>query len=304
MTEEFPAFRKDLLSPEENMQIKTETDSREVEKNQNSETKVSFPCIKCKYVGETFEDLNKHTRRKHVLGDVEKNANGLFQCKSCDYAAKTRDCLLVHVQKHEGQVHRCTKCSYTSECESYLKIHVVRTHSERQFRCDKCEYSTKEKSRLKVHTKYVHDKVRKELRYNCDICDYKTPYSSGLKRHKEIHDNVLIYFDQCLYSSPSERNMKFHKLRTHSDLTFTCDTCPFSCKGKYGLKNHMETVHKKFKIVSIGKHKCEICDKTFCTPSYLKTHMKRHDGFKYYCDLCEYSNSSPYKLKKHKTRLH
>ena len=304
MTEEFPAFQKDELSPEENILIKTETNSHDEVEERDTEAKVSFPCTKCKYIGETFEDLNKHTRRKHILGNVEKNSDGVFKCKTCDYVTKTRGRLYVHIQKHEGQIHRCSQCPYTSITEAYLKIHIGRSHNEQKFQCNLCEFSTQDKYRLRRHMKCRHDNVIKELKYNCDKCNYKTHSNSYLKRHKQTHDGILIYCDQCPYSTPSGHNMKYHTLRTHSDLVFSCDKCPFSCRVKVSLNKHVKRVHEKGKHVSKVLHNCDVCDKKFSTPTYLKYHKESHEGVTHHCDQCSYYNSSAHYLKYHKKRNH
>jgi len=219
ITEDIPVVQKENI--EENIVFKAEmNESAEHESIEENPTKVSFSCVKCKYIGESLEDLNKHMKRKHIKDSLKKNDLGFYQCTSCTYATKSQGCFILHLQNHEGLVHDCSQCPYKSFSEYNLRVHKRREHGDKRFNCEKCSYSTAVKFRLKTHIKSVHDgvKVSKEFRYICDKCDYKTHLSTYLKNHLQIHGDVIHFCDKCTHSTPSAYNLSKHIKRRHADV--------------------------------------------------------------------------------------
>ena len=61
-----------------------------------------------------------------------------YSCDKCDYKAKRKDSLKIHVQvKHEGVCYSCEQCDYKTTWKVHLKRHVDAQHLGVRYSCDK-----------------------------------------------------------------------------------------------------------------------------------------------------------------------
>ena len=261
MTECVSSIQTRVVPKEENIEIKTEVETNETAVNLGlveSAAKVSFSCVKCKFIGDCLKDLKKHVKSKHSVRNVEKGEDGMYKCEDCGNRYKNRPSLLVHIEKHAGNEHKCSLCHYKNVSKDNLRKHVERKHREKTEKeneevlrtCTQCEYKSLSENNFRLHIKRVHSGSS----FKCDTCDSSYRNNYDLKKHIERvhdkdknHEEEISYCDQCTYSSPWREYLSKHKRRAHGESTFYCDQCPYSNKINHELKLHMKRMHNKDK---------------------------------------------------------
>ena len=199
---------------------------------------------------------------------------------------------------------------------------VYFTDSNMSNLCDRCDYVASNPSTLLNHIKAVHEKVK---RFYCDLCDYACYYSPDLTKHKKFHENNPLFkarnylgrtknslisetnqeqaCNLCGFTGKCPTKLQHHIKDVHEKVKrFHCDLCDFACYYGYDLKKHQKfhesnpffKARKKHKKIhdknSVKERKCDICDKEFDSPSFLKRHVESvHENVKrYFCDVCNF----------------
>ena len=81
---------------------------------------------------------------------------------------------------------------------------------------------------------------------------------------------------------------------------FACPQCQRSYVTKCGLKEHVDTIHKKQ-----YRYQCETCDRRFMDRSRYYNHVSAHTGVKRHtCSICEIKFMNTTSLRKHVLHLH
>ena len=95
-------------------------------------------------------------------------------------------------------MYTCYQCDFTAKQRNHLKVHVDSNHHNVCYICDQCDYTATQKDQLKYHVESNYD----ETRYNCDQCDYSATRKDQLKHQKKqlknirgrgLPQNILIY---------------------------------------------------------------------------------------------------------------
>ena len=89
---------------------------------------------------------------------------------------------------------KCYQCDFTAKQRNHLKVHVDSNHDNVRYICDQCDYTATQKDQLKYHVESNYD----ETRYNCDQCDYSATRKDQLKHHVEVtHEKLFYNCEQC-----------------------------------------------------------------------------------------------------------
>ncbi|KAG0725829.1 Zinc finger protein 208 [Chionoecetes opilio] len=178
-----------------------------------------------------------------------------FKCGICEESFTDVDILCDHyTNSHTGdQEVYCDVCSVGCASELQLEqhkhlhvfeeqqsiIHTIPTE-EFPFVCNMCGKSFRKHQEFKRH----HRSHTQEKNYKCDLCDAGFPLKSALDKHVLVHTGERPFkCDICLKSFRQSAALVRHKLWTHR------------------LKN---------------QNKCELCGKTFFTPTLLTYHLDSH----------------------------
>ncbi|XP_044766257.1 zinc finger protein 64-like [Coccinella septempunctata] len=104
-------------------------------------------------------------------------------CLLCDYAAKRRGYLKVHIENVHMNLKKdqCAMCDYKTCVKNSLKMHISSVHLQlKQFKCDSCEYIAKRKCTLRDHVEAVHLNLKN---HRCEKCPYSTQRKTTLNDH-------------------------------------------------------------------------------------------------------------------------
>jgi KRAB domain-containing zinc finger protein len=118
--------------------------------------------------------------------------------------------------------------------------------------------------------------------YKCKLCPESFINKVVLDHHMRFH-GVTIKTFQCNFCSKqlcSETSLKNHIQRLHKSIS-QCELCKQEFQNRDLLRQHLQEEHKP----SV----CQVCDKSFVLPRYLKMHEKLHfegDLPRIQCSVC------------------
>lgn len=235
----------------------------------------------------------------------------LHKCPACPASFAKAYTLKFHSSLHgyDGAV-RCHKCSYSVDFDECLEVHTqlhvnnAMTVSSApatganacnyNHRCTKCPAAFSKPSRLEKHLT-LHGSGAK---WKCEKCDYAVPYAATLVKHRHVHENDNIEFENIsladqhpmaaaaqqlipIDSMPEEEKNKpvavpVKARGSHGDdkTFFCCDRCPYSHPRRDAVQSHQKR-HEQERCVRDGK-KCPHCDYVCLQPSYLREHIRLH----------------------------
>lgn len=109
-------------------------------------------------------------------------------CSKCDFIAKTKLALWLHLRQHFTQEECsgfvCNSCPFATTLKHHMTFHWFSAHDDfKAFICSECSYACVSKSMLTSHMK-THSEV---YQYNCGNCSYKTKFCNAMKKH--LKDN-------------------------------------------------------------------------------------------------------------------
>ena len=85
--------------------------------------------------------MSKHITGQAPEGSRRVSVNGKYKCDQCDYVAKYKQQLTVHVQvQHEGVRYACDQCDYLATQKGSLTKHIQSKHEGIRYACNKCDH--------------------------------------------------------------------------------------------------------------------------------------------------------------------
>ncbi|KAK5921318.1 hypothetical protein CgunFtcFv8_025033 [Champsocephalus gunnari] len=172
------------------------------------------------------------------------------------------------------------------------RVQMLVVSTEDVYRCDKCSYVTSKETALKYHCQALC-KAKSQLSMTRHILyAHDRKKSGGAKR---------LQCQQCPFTCKQDRCMTQHIALKHKGAQpHQCRFCPFSTTRRYRLEEH-ESLH-----TGIGRHSCDMCDKTFGAVTKLRQHkMRIHDKQPtHFCPLCDFSGYTLDDVRRHNLRCH
>ncbi|CAO1421400.1 unnamed protein product [Diamesa serratosioi] len=235
----------------------------------------------CRHCGKRYRW--KSTLRRHESVECGgKEAS--HECPYCNYKAKQRGNLGVHIRKHHQDKppletrRKSTKPLHTppedlsitkiagltwDQWNARLAMPLVTTLREDAFTCPDCGRMYKLKSSLRNHQKW---ECGKEPQFQCPYCVYRAK--------QKMHIENIIYQDNV-------------------DKPWICKSCGRQYKWKNSLKCHI-------------KNECGVPPKYHCSrkcgyKTHIHSNLKRHlnSKFSYSCSRCGNSYARPHSLNRH-----
>ena len=236
-------------------------------------------------------------------------------CKVCDISFSNRKCMKEHIKrKHEKTVvctqFNCEDCSFQAQTEYVLKYHKKSVHEGVTMKCDQCEFELEFKPNCESKMKNHKDNMHGEISHKCDQCDYLTKSIQNFTKHKRNNHTKsnLVACDQCNFTknySEKSANIKFleyHKKSVHEGFRWTCDICDKKFTNPIFLKSHKQRLHGQTNY----KRSCNSCDFSVETTTANKSNAKLnkhmdiiHGNTVLECDQCPYTTKSSLLMKVH-----
>lgn len=265
------------------------------------------------------EQLFSNDKHRNVpLQSLYTKKDGKFKCKLCNF-------LSVKIATVERHLSTCRKrenpilSEVDDECgneSGQTKEDLVEEHNERTgkvsnkhqiFSCPSCAFKCYQKRALASHEKRG---CLKPDEVQCTMCSFVAKCKMSLTRHiLYVHNKKKfgvakpkrLHCQHCTFTCKQERCMAQHVALKHKGARpHHCRYCPFSTTRRYRLEEH-ESLH-----TGIGRHSCDMCEKTFGTVTKLRQHkMRIHDKQPtHFCSLCDFSGYTLDDVRRHNLRCH
>ncbi len=133
--------------------------------------------------------------------------------------------------------------------------------------------------------------------------DPSTTHSAGSALPPEALVERIYRCRVCYKTCSSQTGLQNHVWHNHRGSTskeWQCDSCERSYTTKSRLQRHVRQDH-----LGIYMHKCQVCDKGFSNPSYLRGHLVSHGAKpEFSCTLCGKEFLYKRGLQKHQQEIH
>ncbi|CAH2987780.1 unnamed protein product [Chilo suppressalis] len=247
-------------------------------------TKPTFPtkCLQCKMTIRSWDSLHEHWK-KH---------NGYYRCDRCEWVSHSLAAMTTHHHRVHTTVYCCNTCDVTSRTLKEFSEHYKQRHE--RIICDHCGKSFIKKRTLEVHIKRHHTPA------TCLECNKTYAHYHVLENHYRMYhpqkiraDNrtELAYCVECDKQFPSVYKYRRHlataaKHTPPKPVRVPCPECDKVFARKIRMTNHYNSVHR-----NTTKHRCDICNKTFCSAFSARTHRQHvHEKIPMpknkMCDIC------------------
>merc|ERR1719186_677508 len=80
----------------------------------------------------------------------------------------------------------CNKCEYQAKTKSNLNVHIRSKHLGVSYQCDVCQKSFTQRGNLNIHKDSVHEKKV----YSCNVCEAKFSAPTNLSAHKSKYHKL------------------------------------------------------------------------------------------------------------------
>lgn len=171
------------------------------------------------------------------------------------------------------------------------------------------KHGQKTKGKTKNATKTPKMKITEMTEYNCELCNKQfSSYKVWHGHKKEVHGNKQILCEICNKYFKCRRYYVRHKTEIHGENKigkkkghYKCKECNAVFTSIDSLGQHKNNVHQNENVA------CEICDSTFKSKNYLRSHIARvhyDDGKQHKCKICQKTFKSPRYLRVHMKNSH
>ena len=182
----------------------------------------------------------------------------------------------------------CDFCETTfirqADLMKHKKNNLINADGSSKFVCSICGEKVCNRKLLKTHIRCVHgsDKKCLETSLSQEDSQVKTPQIFGC--------------DLCEKTFSRKDSLFIHKATHKTTKSFTCEHCltEFSLNKNF-VRHRKESLDKRGNL----RHKCPICDKSFCTERFLTAHMKFGHAEEFICTVCKQKFSSKYHWERH-----
>uniref|UniRef100_UPI0037E9AC1B zinc finger protein 142 n=1 Tax=Semicossyphus pulcher TaxID=241346 RepID=UPI0037E9AC1B len=277
----------------------TSTDSR------NLQSKIQRKKLSRLAKKQPKSSFSSFSSNKHANVPVQSfyfKKDGKFQCKLCKFSSVKLATVERHLSSCKNILRKREKQiivggdgkdgnESVKEKQDFMEKYNDRTgnDSEESFSCPSCAFKCSKTRQLDSHKKKG---CLKSDEVQCGVHNKK---KSNVSSPKGLH------CQQCSFTCKQERCMAQHVALKHKGARpHRCRYCPFSTTRRYRLEEH-ESLH-----TGIGRHSCDICDKTFGTLTKLRQHkMRIHDKQpSHFCSLCDFSGYTLDDVRRHNLRCH
>nr|XP_057937652.1 zinc finger protein 142 isoform X2 [Doryrhamphus excisus] len=240
------------------------------------------------------EQSNTQTERLSEVrhGDISVQ-NGTFMCSLCSFSSVR----LATVNRH---VSICQKPLQIMERKTVSKdkksesIQITEEQSGEEFVKRPGEVSS---AMSNGGLRKALDLPEKSNELHCSMCPFvdKSKISTN---HINKNCRPMRLNQSATLTSKQERGKT--RLKQQDAALHTCSYCSFSTTRRYRLEEH-ESLH-----TGIGRHTCDICNKTFGALTKLRQHKVRiHDKRpSQACTLCDYRGYALDDVRRHTLRCH
>ncbi|KAI3356535.1 hypothetical protein L3Q82_017745 [Scortum barcoo] len=251
-----------------------------------SEKDGKFKCKLCNFSSVKLATVERHLstcrkihgeRENEILSEVDGECGQESAQEKEDLLDKCSERIGEVSEKH--QIFSCPNCAFKCNQRRALDSHEKRgCLKPDEVQCTMCSFVAKSKMSLTRHILRVHNKkkfaVAKPQRLHCQHCTFTCKQERCMAHHVEL---------------------KHKGARPHH-----CRYCPFSTTRRYRLDEH-ESLH-----TGLGRHRCDVCDKTFGAVTKLHQHkMRIHDRQPtHFCSLCDFSGYTLDDVRRHNLRCH
>uniref|UniRef100_A0A3B4YAL0 Zinc finger protein 142 n=1 Tax=Seriola lalandi dorsalis TaxID=1841481 RepID=A0A3B4YAL0_SERLL len=270
--------------------------------------------LKVKLVKKQLASRNKDRGLSLQKKSLYTKKDGKFKCKLCNFSSVK----LATVERH---LSTCQKkfgkresriLSEDDECdneavrekEDSVDEDSGRTKKRHQvFSCPSCGFQSNQKTALDSHKKRgcmkpdeVQSSVdRSKISLTRHILSVQKKKKFNVVKPKHLH------CQHCAFTCKQQRCMTQHVALKHNGVRpHRCRYCPFATTRRYRLEEH-ESLH-----TGLGRHKCDVCDKTFGAVTKLRQHkMRIHDKQPtHFCSLCDFCGYTLDDVRRHNLRCH
>ncbi|KAM6935074.1 zinc finger protein 142 [Xenentodon cancila] len=243
-----------------------------------------FRCSLCSFTSVRLPTIKQHVSRcREAPGKKENQINLEIYNKGGNGSVMDSEDLAEGIDEGPPNVAEkifgCPNCAFKCRQKRALDSHEKRgCMKPGEVQCTSCSFVAKSNISLTRHVLCIHKRKR-----------------SGVARSKQLH------CQHCTFSCGDEQCMEQHVAFRHKDSRpHRCRYCTFSTTRRYRLDEH-ESLH-----TGIGRHSCDVCDKTFGAATKLRQHkMRIHDKQPtHFCAQCDFRGYTLDDIRRHDHRCH
>ncbi|XP_067931610.1 uncharacterized protein [Watersipora subatra] len=285
-------------------------DSRTVHTNNS---KIIFKCNQCELEFSSIDLLKRHKESEHNSVDVspdtlDEYSTMVHYCKECDFTTSLKQLLKLHISRtHREKQLECLDCGEKFGPLVDLKSHIKETgHRKGQHtnlykqmvECKICKKKLQLKN-LKPHTELVHEKVKP---FSCELCGKMFGTRFLVKEHMESHKNLQDRnrpwkCQICNQAFFKKLPLDEHMAKHMGTPQYQCDQCPKKFYHQSGWKRHMQHHGEERPFT------CTVCNKSFKTSTNLSAHKAVHTPTAFMC-LCGKAYQQKHTLRYHQEKCH
>jgi uncharacterized Zn-finger protein len=271
-------------------------------------------------------------RLGQVAGDGVKAETGSSLsstlCQLCNKTYSSRSHLLRHMESHSTlRPYKCDQCNKAFRNTSRLKRHKEIHAGLKPYKCPLCDSKLSRKEHLKRHL-MIHTDSRP---FKCSLCSFSGKRIDSVKHHiRQRHAEGLasvttMQFNQSVMQNllnQLQASINMQQQQNSPGESSSQQTTSGSKKKKKKKKKKSKNGHGYAGIMTsqqqdelmglilnnsvvppvpiVGKHQCEVCNRSFTDNAKLTRHKVSHMAVKpFVCDLCGTRLSRQDHLKRH-----